>query len=289
MSTILLFGATGMQGAAVARQLQEGGHAIISPVRSTEKVSQLADLGIEGVVSDFSLDSLAQIAQKATKAVVLVPAVIPTKQMVPFTEHAIRAIKQAGIERALLNISSVIPDEEVGIAGPDTRLRMKKVAFEILPSINVTSSTLYLENFSTAYRQAILEQGSIPQAIPEDVPVAYMSMEDLGKYIAAILEDESISGQYIPIGGKQAITGKEVATILSEVTGKTVQYFALQPEQLIGFLTPMIGESLAAQVGEMYAWEGTKGKAKLHPETASLIQRLGIEIPNFRQWAEGVF
>ncbi|MEM1323592.1 MAG: NmrA family NAD(P)-binding protein [Bacteroidota bacterium] len=289
MKKVILFGATGMQGTAIAKQLQKEGYHIIAPVRTQEKVDLLAKYNVEACITDFSFASLEGIAQKADEAVLLVPAVIPTADMVPFTKNALSALKEANISRIVFNISSVIPDKKTGIAGPDTRLEMKEVAFKIIPTISVTSSTLYLENFSTAYRQAILEQGNIPQAVPADVPIAYMSMDDLGKYVTAILKDNSLEGQFFPIGGKEALTGTEVAAQLSEIIGQSVNYFALQPEQLIGFLSGMLGEALATQVGEMYAWEGTTGKNKLYPNTTDLREHLGLDLPSFKDWAKHAF
>lgn len=289
MSNILLFGATGMQGAAVAQKLLSEGNKVISPVRSQEKVNQLKEQGLEGIESDFSLNSLTSIAEKAEKAIILVPAVIPTAEMLPFSETALQAVKNAGITRVVFNISSVIPDAKVGIPGPDTRLEMKETPFNILPEVTITNSTLYRENFSTAYRQGIVEQGMIPQAIPYEAPVAYMSMDDLGEYLYAILNDESFKGQYLALGGKDALSGKELEEQFSEILGEEIKYQALPPEALIQFLTPMIGQDLAAQVGEMYAWEGTTGKEKLNPDTKALQAKLKLNLPSFKEWAKTVF
>lgn len=286
---ILLFGATGMQGSAIAQKLIKNSFKVLSPVRSSEKVEMLAKIGVTGKVTDFSKDSLKSLVEQVDQVILLVPAVIPTDDMVPFVQNALEAIKEAGNKRTVFNISSVIPDTYIGIKGPDTRLKMKEIAFEILPEVTVTSTTLYLENFSTAYRQSILEQGSIPQAVPADVPIAYMSMDDLAAYLIAILKEESFKGKFLTIGGKEALDGNELATKLSEITGNTVNYFALQPEQLIAFLTPMFGQDLSAQVGEMYAWEGTTGKDKLNPDTSELQQKLGLNLPNFKEWASEAF
>lgn len=289
MSNILLFGATGMQGTAVAQKLLADGNKVISPVRSQEKANQLKKQGIEGIESDFSLSSLTSIAEKADKAIILVPAVIPTAEMLPFSETALQAVKTADITRVIFNISSVIPDTKVDISGPDTRLQMKEIPFNIIPEVTVTNSTLYRENFSTAYRQGIVEQGIIPQAIPYDVPVAYMSMEDLGEYLYAILQDDSFKGQYLALGGKDALSGKELEALLSEILGKEIKYQALPPEALVQFLSPMIGQELTTQVGEMYAWEGARGSEKLNPDTTALQTKLKLNLSSFKEWAKKAF
>ncbi|WP_353483866.1 hypothetical protein [Haliscomenobacter sp.] len=44
--------------------------------------------------------------------------------------------------------------------------------------------------------------GVIPQAIPNDVPAAYLSFDDLASNVLAALEKPELKGKFIPIGGR---------------------------------------------------------------------------------------
>ncbi len=290
MSTILLFGASGQQGSAIARRLQEQGHSIIAPVHSETSLAVLRERGIEAVQSDFSLRSLIPLVQKANKVVLQVPVVISPAEMITFATNALEAIREAGSPHTVMNISSIVPVENVGLAGPDTRLALKNLAFEILPNSIVLSSTLYLENFSQAYRQAIEYGGVIPQAIPADIPVSYLSLDDLALFTIGALERIELQGKFIPIGGNDALTGTELAQRLSKVIGKDIHYQSITPEELAGVLKPMLGEQIALQIAEMYIWESTSGSSLLTVDVRYAQSLLGVTLPSsFEEWAQASF
>src|SRR2546428_4165652 len=52
--TILVVGATGQQGGAVARSLVKRGHRVRGLTRSPQKIAALKDIGVEGVVGDLT-------------------------------------------------------------------------------------------------------------------------------------------------------------------------------------------------------------------------------------------
>ncbi len=286
---ILVFGATGAQGTAIARRFTQEGYKVLSPVRSAEKIELLVKQGVEGILSDFSQGSLAEIAKLVDRAIVVVPAMIPTSDMVPFTQTALKALKASHIERVILHISSVIPEEETGIAGPDARLKMKQIAFDLLPEVTVTSGTLYLENFSLAYRQVILDNGIIPQALSSDVPVSYMSMDDLAEYMVGILHEDSTKGEFLKLGGNRDLTGDELAGIVSSAVNREVVYHALKPVELLSYLEPVVGKQLAEQIAEMYSWEGEVGKNKLLVDSSQLRGRLKLNLAGIEEWSRTAF
>lgn len=288
-SKIILFGASGQQGNAIAQKLMSEGHEVIAPVRSQKSKEVLDQQGIDARLSDFSITSLTTIVGKGEKVVMQVPVVITPLEMIAFAENALRAIVAAGSPHTVFNISSIVPKQLVGLQGPDARLTLKNLASELLPNAIVLSSTLYLENFSLAYRQAIEQGGVIPQAIPNDIPVAYLSFDDLAGYILAALKKTELKGRFIPIGGSEALTGLQLSEKLSRILGKHIHYQAISPEELAGFLTPMIGEVNALQVAEMYKWESTSGSSLLCPDVNLAKDLLQVSLLSFDAWAKKAF
>jgi uncharacterized protein YbjT (DUF2867 family) len=289
MDKITLFGASGQQGAAIAQKLISSGHKVIAPVRSQTNVEMLNQQGIDARLTDFSLASLTNIIKEADKVVLQVPVVISPTEMIAFAKNALKAIVEAGSPHTVFNISSIIPHEFIGLQGPDARLTLKNLAGSILPNAIVLSSTLYLENFSQAYRQAIEQGGIIPQAIPNDIPVAYLSFDDLASYILSALKKTELKGKFIPIGGNEALTGIQLSEKLSTILGKHIHYQAISTEELAGFLTPMIGETTALQVAEMYSWESTSGSSLLNPNVSQAKELLQVSLPSFNEWATKAF
>ncbi|MDN5215005.1 NAD(P)H-binding protein [Fulvivirgaceae bacterium BMA12] len=289
MSKIFLFNATGMQGMAIAEKLKAKGHAITSPVRSEEKQAQLNNIGYEAFVSDFSTTSLAPQIKNADKVVLQIPAQISPSQMIAFARNAIEAIKQAGTPQTVFVISSTLPDNKIGKKSVDARVEMKDYCLEHLPNTPIFSSTEYLENFSTAYRSAIEGDGIIPQTIPPNYPVNYLSWKDLATYVEAALDSNKLDGGLYRIGGSEGISGNELADRLGSILKKKLNYVPISHEQLAGILTPILGESIARDYAEFYEYQDTKGQHLLNPDTNEIRNVLGIELPNFEEWAQHAF
>jgi len=289
MSKIFLFGATGFQGQTILRRLKEEAHDVIAPVRSKERKKMIEDLGADAFISDLSVESLTSEIKKADKVVLMVPAGVVPDVMTTFTENATLAIKEAGYTKTVFVISSTIPTESSNVRSVKARTQMVETAEKHLPKTPILSSTEYLENFSTAYRQPIMENGVIPQTIPADYPVNYLSWDDLASYVLAALESDKLEGKVYPIGGKEGLTGNDLASRLGKVLNKELHYAPVTHKQLEGILTPILGADVAKDYAEFYHWQDTEGAELLNPDTSFIRETLNVEIPSFEEWAKEAF
>lgn len=289
MSTILVFNATGMQGTTIANHLQAVGHKIVAPVRSEAKAAAMNAMGFEAFITDFTTESLTPRIQPVDKVVLQVPAQIAPESMVEIAQKALTAIKNAGSPKTVFIISSTLPDQPVGKESVDARVKMKELSLELLPDTPILSATEYLENFSTAYREAILGDGVIPQTIPPSYPVNYLSWGDLATYVDAALHSTQLEGRLYRIGGNEGINGKDLAKRLGTILGKDLHYAPITHEQLAGFLTPLLGESIARDYAEFYEYQDTEGQHLLNPDTQEIRSLLGIKLPSLEDWARVAF
>ncbi|OJJ23111.1 hypothetical protein BKI52_01810 [marine bacterium AO1-C] len=289
MSKILLFNATGMQGTSIAQYLKAKGHEIIAPVRSDQKQAQMEANGYDAFVTDYSLNSLVPQLKSVDKVVLQIPAQIAPSAMIDIAQKCITAILEAGYPDTVFVISSTLPDQKVGVPSVDARVTMKDLSLENLPKTPILSATEYLENFSTAYRAAILDNGIIPQTIPADYPVNYLSWTDLAQYVGAALFTDSLEGKLYRIGGNKGMTGNDLAKRLGIVLGKELHYAPITHAELAGFLTPILGEGVAKDYAEFYEYQDTQGQHLLNPDTSEIRKLLGIALPTFEQWASVAF
>ncbi|MEM9327174.1 MAG: NmrA family NAD(P)-binding protein [Bacteroidota bacterium] len=289
MSKVLLFNATGSQGQTILRRLLEQGHSVVAPVRSKEKLGMIRGLGAEAFVSDLSSLSLAAEIEKVDKVVLQIPAAVAPEAMVQITKAATEAIQCAGNPKTVFVISSTIPTSTTQVSSVDARRTMVELAANHMPDTPILSSTEYLENLSTAYRQPIVENGVIPQTVPATLKVNYLSWDDLASYVIAALDSDELLGQVYPIGGKEGIDGNDLAQRLGKVIGREVHYAPISHEQLRGFLTPIMGPDVAKDYAEFYQWQDTTGASLLNPDTSQIRQKLGVELTSFEDWAIGAF
>ncbi|MEO1031857.1 MAG: NAD(P)H-binding protein [Bacteroidota bacterium] len=289
MEKIVLFNATGCQGSAIAKKLQEEKVQIIAPVRSEKNVQLLKERNIDAFLTDFSALSLTPELQKADKVVLQIPAAIKPSLMIEIAENAMNAIVKAGYPKTVIVISSTIPITPTDKESVNARFRIKELSLKMLPDSPILSATEYLENFSTAYRTPILNHGIIPQTIPPNHLVNYLSWNDLSIYVNAALKATNLSGKVYPIGGKEGMNGRDLAKRMGNVLGKVLTYTPISHRELEGILTPVMGSEIAKDYAEFYQWQDTDGAVLLNPNTDDIRKRLNIELPSFEQWTKSAF
>ncbi|MEO1258612.1 MAG: NmrA family NAD(P)-binding protein [Bacteroidota bacterium] len=290
MDKILLFNATGAQGTTISHRLLEKDYKVISPVRSEKNISILHERNIEAFLTDFSIRSLLPIIEKADKVVLQIPAAVVPDIMAEIASNAIDAISMAGNPKTVFVISSTIPKLPIGVRSVDVRLKMVELARGKMPDTPILSSTEYLENFSTAYRQPIMENGVIPQTIPPGFQVNYLSWSDLAAYVLAALESDKLTGGKVyQIGGNRGMNGIELAERMGRVLGKQLAYVPISHKQLEKILTPIMGAEVAKDYAEFYHWQDTEGASLLNPDTEALRNLLSVNLPSFEVWAERAF
>jgi uncharacterized protein YbjT (DUF2867 family) len=179
--------------------------------------------------------------------------------------------------------SSVIPPARTGVEAPDARVELLETVRQVLPQTVVLRPTLLLDNFSGPLRPA-LEGGVVPQGIPADIPVAYISAEDQAAYAVAALDRPELAGELLPIAGAEAVTGSLLAAALGQAMGRKLTYVHLSQAQVREALA-FAGEAVAAAVAEMYAWEGTEGADQLAPDLTRTREALGVTPTPLADWA----
>jgi uncharacterized protein YbjT (DUF2867 family) len=77
-----------------------------------------------------------------------------------------------------------------------------------------------------------LRQGKLALALPSDRPLQQIAVQNIGAFVASIVERrESVFGHRYDIAGDE-LSGEVSAAILSEVTGRHIQYESVPPDAL---------------------------------------------------------
>jgi uncharacterized protein YbjT (DUF2867 family) len=230
MSTVKLVavtGITGKQGGAVARKLLELGHKVRGLTRNTSSPSaiKLAQSGIEMVSADMEdVNSLkAAFAGADSVFVVTTPGVSNAKIEVKQGKNAADAAKATGITHFVF--SSVGNSENA----PDVPHFASKRQVEVyvqdklkLP-YTIVRPSFFMENYALDGQMAP-SNGVLKGFIPANYKLQMVAVEDIGKVAAIALSNrEKYLNQIIELSGDE-LTGDEMASALTNVTGKTFTY-----------------------------------------------------------------
>jgi NAD(P)H dehydrogenase (quinone) len=246
--SIVVTGATGHLGRLVVEALLERGvpaGEIVAAGRSTDKIADLADRGVQVRRIDFADPATLTEAFAGAERVLLVSS-SEVGQRAAQHRNAIDAAREAGV--TLLAYTS--------IARADTTTMLlaaeHKATEEYLRESGVPFTLLrngwYLENY-TAQLPVTLEHGAILGSAG-DGKVSAATRADYAAAAAAVLTGEGHAGQVYELGADQPFTLPELAAEITRQTGTEVVYRDLPVEQ---YTEVLVGAGLPDQAAAVFA------------------------------------
>jgi len=243
--SIMVTGASGHLGRMVVEELKRHVDAarIVALSRDPGKIG---DLGVQTRQADFDdPDSLVRAFDGADRLLLISTDKVGYR----LAQHvrAINAAVKAGAGH-LFYTSAPRATEE---GNPAT----------VIPEHRGTEAALAASGLPyTALRNSMytdLLSASVPQALASGVHASntgaggtsYITRADLAAATAAILADPAIPGRVLELTGPTAITGADLAALLTEISGKEIRFQALTDEQ---FAAGLAGAGLPQAGIEVY-------------------------------------
>jgi len=274
---ILVSGATGQQGGAIARELLAAGATVRAMTRNPESAGAkaLADLGAEIVKAD--LDDVASL-ERALDGVWGAFAVQNTweagvekeeEQGKRFAEIA----KRKGIQRFVYS-SVGSAHRTTGIPHFDNKWRVEETVRGLgFPSHVILRPVFFMENLTSPWFKPAIDEGNLAVGVKPETKLQMVAVEDIGKFGRVAFErGAELNGQAIEIAGDE-LTMPETAAIISKATGREITFVQVPIEEVRKF-----SEDFAL----MLEWFDAVG---YESDIASLESRYGIEPLGFEEWA----
>jgi uncharacterized protein YbjT (DUF2867 family) len=233
---VLVSGATGNQGGNIARELLDAGWPIRAMTRKpeSEAARALAAKGAEIVRADLDDEASLRAAMKGAWSAVAVQNTWEAgvegeeEQGKRFAKIA----KDAGIQH-LLYQSVGSAHRNTGIPHFDNKWRIEQSIRELgLPSWTVLRPVFFMENLLSPWFKPYIDKGNLAIGMKPETRLQMIAVADIGKYgRAAIERHEELNGKAIDLAGDE-LTGPEAAKILSEVTGRKIEFYQVPIEQV---------------------------------------------------------
>lgn len=225
----LVFGATGTVGRQVAGALLRRGAQIRVAAREAARAQDLAALGAEIVEADLEAPESLPRAFEGVTGVALITPFVP--HQVDLVRNAVAAAKAAGVE-ILVRMSGTGADPSAPLMVARTHGEAEAVIEASgLPHV-IVRPTFFQDNLITFMAVGIKAEGAWSGAAGGGA-TAYVSAEDIGEVIAALLLNPSDwLGARLELTGPEAHTDAEIARWISEIAGYAVQYLDLPPDEL---------------------------------------------------------
>ncbi|RXZ83694.1 NAD-dependent epimerase/dehydratase family protein [Paenibacillaceae bacterium] len=272
---VLVYGAGGVQGGAVARKLLREGHIVHTIVRSEDKAKQLNEQGITAFAGDLAdADSLARAHEGVDKVFLLLPVDYNLERARLYFQNAIDAAKNAGVQLLVINNSLYVPDQATEVTAIEIKRELNDYVKQSGIPYIIVQPTLYLENL---FIPGVLDSQTLAYSVPADTAIAWISIDDAAEYAVYALHHPELAGQTLSIVGPEALTGNQLAEQFSTALEQEVQFFSLPIEAFEAAISPLLGKQTAAGLAGLYTWI-TANAASL-PQPEQVDSRLRAAVP----------
>jgi NAD(P)H dehydrogenase (quinone) len=269
--SIVVTGAGGHLGRLVVEELLGRGvpaEQIVATTRRVEALDELAARGVQVRHADFDAPETLTAAFAGAEKVLIVSGTDFGRRVAQHTAAA-AAAQQAGASLVVYTSAPYANTTTMQLAaehaGTEAAIRALGVPFTFL------RNSWYFENY-TAQIPQYLEHGAVFGAAG-DGRISGAARADYAAAAAAVLAGEGHEDKIYELGGDQAFTLAELATVVADVSGKAVEYRDLPAEE---FLTVLEGAGFPPPVAGVFAdVDASIAKGLLFVDSGDLSRLIG--------------
>lgn len=253
--TILVSGATGRQGGAVATHLHRAGFRVRAMTRRVEQPAarRLSAEGMEVVEADFEDRAAIERALEGVHGAfsVQTPFEEGVESEVRQGTRFAEAAAEAGVEHFVFS-SVGGAERRTGIPHFESKWRIEQRIRTLGLPATVLRPVAFMDNWLSHNRGAIdLSAGTLAQPLDPDTSLQQIAADDIGAYAAlAFANPDEWIGREIELAGDEP-TMTDVAAIFSRVLDRRIDYVQVPWDEF--------RERTGDEVAAMYRWFETKG------------------------------
>jgi uncharacterized protein YbjT (DUF2867 family) len=247
--TVLVTGATGKQGGALARLLLKRGHRVLAFVRNPDAPAarELAERHAELVTGDFDDPESLERAMQGVDSVFAMATPFQSGGLEGEVRHGRHLIDAAKIARVrhFLYSSVAGADQNTGIPHFETKLVVEEHLRRSGLPYTIVAPVFFMENFlGDSYVQG-LREGVLSLPLAPHQGLQLVPMADLAAFCTRIMEwPEELYGKRFEVASDE-VTGEQAAALLSYVSSHKLHYEETPLEAV---------RSANEDLGHMFEW-----------------------------------
>jgi uncharacterized protein YbjT (DUF2867 family) len=273
--TVVVTGATGKQGGAVAQGLLARGHNVRAVTRdpNSKQAKLLADAGASLVAA--SLEDTAAITRAlegATSFFAMTTPFAGTEAEIGQGVTAADAAKTAGVHLVFTSVANA--NKQTGVPHFDSKYEVEKYIAKVGVRATILAPVAFMENIYFVKEQ--LAKGTYASALSPGRAHAQIAVADIGAVAVRVLEEPvRFTGKRFDLAGDE-LFGNEAMGILSRVIGRPLSHFQVPLD--------VVRQRMGEDAVKMYEWFERVGFAV---DRAALRREFpDVAFQDFEPWAK---
>ncbi|AXF77991.1 SDR family oxidoreductase [Erwinia tracheiphila] len=275
---IAITGANGQLGRLVINALLKKmpSEEIVAAVRSPEKATDLAELGVQVREADYAKPELLSAAFRGVDKLLLISS-SEVGRRTPQHQAVIEAAKEAGVE--LLAYTSLLrADTSEMLLANEHRETEQALTASGIPYA-ILRNGWYTENYAHTIAAALAYGTFIGAA--QDGKIASASRQDYADAAAEVLTGSDVANKIYELAGDTAFTLAEFTAEIARQSGKTINYVNLPEAE---FAHVLKGAGLLVPLAEVLAdSEANAAKGSLFDDSQTLSALIGRPTTSWQQ------
>jgi len=256
MSRILVIGATGDQGHPLLTRLIDAGMTPVTALRNPSALQGTEFAGVETVKADlYDPQSMVDAARGVDAIAANLPFVFDREQAKTIGDNMATAARENGVKKIVFNTSCFVADKDNDNPAHDGRRDIEQAIMDSGAAYAIFEPKVFMDNMIRSWNKPlIVNQGVFGYPAKPDLLISWICLDDVAAYMVEALSRGDIPNGRHASGGPEPLGGDQVAERISKVTGKTISFKSLTPDQFASDMSLLVTGS--AQVEPLSIYDG---------------------------------
>ncbi len=247
--TVLVIGATGQQGGAVARSLLQKGHRVKALTRhpDSQGAQELKKLGADVVMGDLMERSTVERACQGVSAMFSVGTFIEQGVGAEIRQGktAVDVAKAVGLQH-LLYTSVAGANQQTGISFFDCKNEIEQYIMSQNVPYTIIAPTFFMQNLTNEQMFLPgLREGKLSIAVSAKRTIQCIDVTNIGQFATMVFEQRSdFLSQRIELASDE-LTPVQMASTLSRICGRKIEYAQMPIDKV---------RAMNADMATMFEW-----------------------------------
>jgi uncharacterized protein YbjT (DUF2867 family) len=201
--------------------------------------------------------------------------------------------KANGVKRIVFHTSCHIAEEDIGSPAMDGRRDIIKAIAGSGCEWAIIESRVFMDNMIRSWNKpGIVKKGVFAYPAKPDLRISWICLDDVAAFMVEALANSDLpSGRY-KVGGPEALVGDEVAATLSAVSGKTIVFKSLTPDDFASAMSLLVTGSPDVKplsiydgMAQFYRWYNAQAISPLVVAPEDMARHFRHKPASLAEWA----